>query len=225
MTEEGMVIELGGRPLRFADTPGHARHHTASGTRRARLVHRRHVRHRAIRSCTRLAARTSCRRLRRCSSIQRRCTSPSRGCSRSSRTSCTSRTTERCAMPRRSQCSSSRRWTQWPKRRARSRMRPAGTRQLKRAFGDIYVAELRRSGSTLPEERLHELLAPDIELNAQGLGTWLDRKSRVRIAMQFNDRAVRRAHRRRASAHSACIAPCPHNTSRPSPSSPARSSP
>jgi hypothetical protein len=47
---------------------------------------------------------------------------------------------------------------------------------LKSAFGDIYMAELRRSGSTLPDERLRELLAPDIELNAQGLGTWLDRK-------------------------------------------------
>ena len=49
---------------------------------------------------------------------------------------------------------------------------------LKRAFRDIYVAELRRSGSTLPEERLHELLAPDVQLNALGLGTWLD-KNRV----------------------------------------------
>ena len=26
-TSDGMVIELGGRPLRFMDTPGHARHH------------------------------------------------------------------------------------------------------------------------------------------------------------------------------------------------------
>lgn len=26
-THEGMVVELAGRPLRFADTPGHARHH------------------------------------------------------------------------------------------------------------------------------------------------------------------------------------------------------
>jgi hypothetical protein len=47
--------------------------------------------------------------------------------------------------------------------------------QLKRAFGDIYIAELRRSGSTLSEERLRELLATDIELNAKGLGSWLDR--------------------------------------------------
>ena len=46
---------------------------------------------------------------------------------------------------------------------------------LKRAFGDIYIAELLRSGSTQSENWLRELLAIDIELNAQGLGTWLDR--------------------------------------------------
>jgi hypothetical protein len=48
--------------------------------------------------------------------------------------------------------------------------------KLKRAFGDIYIAELRRSGSTQSEKYLREILATDIELNAQGLGTWLDRK-------------------------------------------------
>jgi glyoxylase-like metal-dependent hydrolase (beta-lactamase superfamily II) len=49
--------------------------------------------------------------------------------------------------------------------------------RLKRAFGDIYIAELRRSGSTRPDTFLRMLLATDIELNAQGLGAWLDRKS------------------------------------------------
>jgi hypothetical protein len=48
---------------------------------------------------------------------------------------------------------------------------------LKLAFRNIYVAEARRSGSTLQEERLHELLAPDVQLNALGLGTWLDKSS------------------------------------------------
>jgi glyoxylase-like metal-dependent hydrolase (beta-lactamase superfamily II) len=47
--------------------------------------------------------------------------------------------------------------------------------QLKRAFADIYIAELRRSGSTQPESFLRELLALDIELNAQGLGAWLNK--------------------------------------------------
>ena len=48
--------------------------------------------------------------------------------------------------------------------------------QLKRAFGNIYIAELRRSGATQSENFLRDILATDIELNAQGLGTWLDRK-------------------------------------------------
>lgn len=47
--------------------------------------------------------------------------------------------------------------------------------KLKRAFGDIYIGELRRSGSTLPETFLREILATDIELNAQGLGAWLSK--------------------------------------------------
>ncbi|WP_293862879.1 MBL fold metallo-hydrolase [Steroidobacter sp.] len=47
--------------------------------------------------------------------------------------------------------------------------------QLKRAFADIYITELRRSGSTQPEAFLRELLATDIELNAQGLGAWLNK--------------------------------------------------
>jgi glyoxylase-like metal-dependent hydrolase (beta-lactamase superfamily II) len=48
--------------------------------------------------------------------------------------------------------------------------------RLKRAFGDIYIAELRRCGSTQSENFVREILATDIDLNAQGLGTWLDRK-------------------------------------------------
>lgn len=48
--------------------------------------------------------------------------------------------------------------------------------KLKRAFGDIYIAELSRCGSTQSENWLREVLALDIELNAQGLGAWLDRK-------------------------------------------------
>jgi glyoxylase-like metal-dependent hydrolase (beta-lactamase superfamily II) len=48
--------------------------------------------------------------------------------------------------------------------------------QLKRAFGDIYLAELRRHGSVADEATLREVLATDIELNAQGLGVWLDKR-------------------------------------------------
>jgi len=47
--------------------------------------------------------------------------------------------------------------------------------EMKRAFADIYIAELRRSGSTEPESFLREILTLDIELNAQGLGAWLNK--------------------------------------------------
>lgn len=47
--------------------------------------------------------------------------------------------------------------------------------QLKRAFADIYIGELRRVGSTQPESFLRDILATDIELNAQGLGAWLSK--------------------------------------------------
>lgn len=46
---------------------------------------------------------------------------------------------------------------------------------LKRAFADIYISELRRVGSTQPESFLRDLLTTDIELNAQGLGAWLNK--------------------------------------------------
>lgn len=47
--------------------------------------------------------------------------------------------------------------------------------QLKRAFADIYIDELRRCGATQPEAFLRDILATDIELNAQGLGAWLNK--------------------------------------------------
>lgn len=46
---------------------------------------------------------------------------------------------------------------------------------LKRAFCDIYINELRRVGSTQPESFLRDILATDLELNAQGLGAWLNK--------------------------------------------------
>ena len=50
--------------------------------------------------------------------------------------------------------------------------------KLKAAFEEIYVAELRRCGSRQDDRTLHSILAMDVELNAQGLGAWLDRKKR-----------------------------------------------
>lgn len=50
--------------------------------------------------------------------------------------------------------------------------------RLKAAFRDIYVNELRRCGSTLDDAALDALLATDVELNAQGAGVWLDKKKK-----------------------------------------------
>ncbi len=46
---------------------------------------------------------------------------------------------------------------------------------LKRGFGAIHHASLRDHGSTLSHEQVDELLALDLELNAQGMAVWLDR--------------------------------------------------
>jgi len=47
--------------------------------------------------------------------------------------------------------------------------------RIKEAIGGLYRARLRIQGSTLTESQIDELLAVDVELNAQGLGVWLDR--------------------------------------------------
>lgn len=47
--------------------------------------------------------------------------------------------------------------------------------QLKQAFKDIYCDELRQMGCTLDETAIHGALGMDIELNAQGLGVWIDK--------------------------------------------------
>jgi glyoxylase-like metal-dependent hydrolase (beta-lactamase superfamily II) len=48
--------------------------------------------------------------------------------------------------------------------------------KLKDAFRSIYVGELRRCGSTLTDAQINEWIDTDVELNAQGLGVWLDKK-------------------------------------------------
>ncbi len=46
---------------------------------------------------------------------------------------------------------------------------------LKRGLEAIHLHSLRAHGVTLPAERIRELLALDFELNAQGIGIWLER--------------------------------------------------
>jgi len=61
---------------------------------------------------------------------------------------------------------------------ALARQAPGGDARhawLTRAFGDLYVDGLRGHGLAAPRERITAMLAMDIELNAQGVGIWLDK--------------------------------------------------
>ena len=53
-------------------------------------------------------------------------------------------------------------------------------KQLKDACERIYVSELLRCGSTVEDGAMRQILATDVELNAQGLGSWLDRPQSIR---------------------------------------------
>ena len=47
---------------------------------------------------------------------------------------------------------------------------------LKQELTALYTSSLREHGCTLSDKRIASLLAMDVELNAQGMGVWLDRK-------------------------------------------------
>lgn len=174
-TSEGMVIELGGRPLRFMDTPGHARHHhciwdeasrgwftgdtfgivypelhTASGPyivpATAPVQFDQEALHASVGRL--LNQKPSFMYLTHYGAV---------------------RDAEKLSVQFLAQVDA---MADAARKLAGA---PGRHEQLKRAFGDIYLGELRRVGSTQPESRLREILATDIELNAQGLGAWLDR--------------------------------------------------
>ena len=172
-TTDGMVIELGGRPLRFADTPGHARHHHCIWDEASRgwftgdtfgIVYPE-LQPYIVPACApvqfdQAALHKSVERL-----LAQR---PEfmylthYGAVRNAETLALQYMAQVDAMAEAARALIS---------------APGRHEQLKRAFSDIYIAELRRSGSTKSEEFLREILATDIELNAQGLGTWLDKNS------------------------------------------------
>ena len=60
----------------------------------------------------------------------------------------------------------------------RSRPGPARHGWLKEQLATLYLDSLARHGCTLDADAVRELLAIDIELNAQGMGVWLDRAAR-----------------------------------------------
>jgi hypothetical protein len=58
------------------------------------------------------------------------------------------------------------------------RASPDRAAALAEALLALYVAGARANGVTLPGPRLAQLLRDDAELNAAGLGIWLDRPTR-----------------------------------------------
>ncbi len=174
-SSEGMIVKLGKRPLRFMDTPGHAKHHhciwdeasrgwftgdtfgiaypelhTPNGPyivpATAPVQFDQEALHESVKRL--LAERPARMYLTHFGSVAE---------------------PERLAVQL---------LTQVDQMAAAARsltLVPNRHEQLKRAFGEIYIAELRRSGSTETESFLREVLATDIELNAQGLGAWLNK--------------------------------------------------
>jgi glyoxylase-like metal-dependent hydrolase (beta-lactamase superfamily II) len=50
--------------------------------------------------------------------------------------------------------------------------------RMAEGFGDIYIRSLREHGCELPDAKIKELLELDLELNAQGMAVWLNRRAR-----------------------------------------------
>ena len=92
--------------------------------------------------------------------------------------------------------------TRWSRSRARRRAAPDRHAALMRGLEAIHLKSLRAHGVTLSDERIRELLALDLELNAQGIAH-LARPDRSRTheprPLRFH-RPGRRRHRRRATA-------------------------
>lgn len=52
---------------------------------------------------------------------------------------------------------------------------PDRHQRIAQDLSELYLSRAAAHGVALPREQMHELLAMDIELNAQGLGIWVDR--------------------------------------------------
>lgn len=175
VTSEGMVVELGGRPLRFMDTPGHAKHHHCIWDEASRgwftgdtfgiaypELHTAHgpyvVPATAPVQFDQEALHASVARLLGVKPTLMYLTHYGAVAE-----------PEKLSIQFLAQVDA-----MADAARALAHA-PDRHEALKRAFADIYMSELRRVGSTQPESFLRDILATDIELNAQGLGAWLNK--------------------------------------------------
>jgi len=174
-TSDGMTLELAGRPLLFLDTPGHAMHHHCIWDERSRsfftgdtfgLSHREHDTERgAWIMPTTPPVQFQPEALRR--SIERLLTfSPQRMLlTHYGPVEDVPRLAALFLAQLDEMVAAARPLAGSPDRHA----------ALKGALEAIHLRRLREHGVALPEARIRDLLGLDFELNAQGIGMWLDR--------------------------------------------------
>jgi len=177
-TQDGMDIELAGRPLRFLDTPGHARHHHVLWDARSKgfftgdtfgLSYRELA---SPRGAFILPTTTpvqfepgplleSIDRLVSCAPEAMLLTHYSRVVE-----------VERLAADLK------RRVGELVALGRAENGKPERAARLRQGVEELFLGWARDHGTPLPAEPVRELLALDVELNAQGLEAWLDRDER-----------------------------------------------
>jgi glyoxylase-like metal-dependent hydrolase (beta-lactamase superfamily II) len=174
-THDGLVLELGGRPLRFIDTPGHARHHhclwdeASAGWFTGDTFGLSYPEFEAPLGRYVLPTTTPVQfepAPLKASIARLLATEPQRmylthyGCVDE---------VDRLAALLLEQIDAMVEIAQ------RLRATPSRHAALKEALGALYLDRLRTQRSPLDDEAIARLLTMDVELNAQGLGVWLDR--------------------------------------------------
>lgn len=174
-SDDGMVIELGGRPLRLIDTPGHARHHHAVWDELTRGWFTGDTFGLSYRDFDSAAGAWL---LPTTTPVQFEPDAMQRSIERMMATDpqCVylthfgridgvpARAAQLLALLR-----------QLVDTARALKDAPDRHHALQRAQLELYTDSLRAHGCTLPVETIAQLLAIDLELNAQGLAVWLDR--------------------------------------------------
>lgn len=176
-THDGLVLELAGRPLVFADTPGHARHHHCVWDEASRGWFTGDTFGIAypdlVTDSGRYAFPTTTPVQFEPEALHQ---SLDRLMTRNPQVmylthyGATREVAEQAAMVRAqldAMVRLGRSATGQPDRHAR----------LRAGLAALYRAEYRRHGGVLDDERVDALLEGDLELNAQGLGVWLDKQA------------------------------------------------
>ena len=178
LTDDGMTLDLAGRPLTFLDTPGHARHHHCIWDERSRGfftgdtfgLSYRELDHQGrawlMPTTTPIQFQPEALRhsVQRMLAFEPECMYVTHY----------GRVTE---VPRLGALL----LTQMDEMVALATALPADdTRHaaMMRGFGEIHLKSLREHGCELPDARILELLALDLELNAQGMAYHLNRRNR-----------------------------------------------